>query len=72
MRNTNDLAVSNNHIQIVKAYHSEDTVQALLHILADSSDDVAFGRVAPMQETFDGIRQKLLAMTTDTALNPNF
>lgn len=33
----------------------------LLRILADSDADVAAGRVAPMQETFDGIRAQLLA-----------
>ncbi|MEL7609630.1 MAG: type II toxin-antitoxin system Phd/YefM family antitoxin [Bacillota bacterium] len=33
----------------------------LLRMLADSDEDVAAGRVAPMQETFDGIRQQLLA-----------
>ena len=33
----------------------------LLRMLADSDEDIATGRVAPMQETFDGIRQQLLA-----------
>ena len=33
----------------------------LLRMLADSEADVAAGRVAPIQETFDGIRTQLLA-----------
>ena len=33
----------------------------LLRMLADADEDVAAGRVAPMQETFDGIRQQLLS-----------
>lgn len=33
----------------------------LLRMLADADEDVAAGRVAPIQETFDGIRQQLLS-----------
>ncbi len=33
----------------------------LLRMLANSEEDVAIGRVAPMQKTFDGIRAQLLA-----------
>ena len=33
----------------------------LLRTLADAEEDAAAGRVAPVQETFDGIRQQLLA-----------
>lgn len=33
----------------------------LLRMLADSDEDVAAGRIAPMQETFDGIRRQLHA-----------
>ena len=31
----------------------------LLEILAESDEDVKFGRVAPMQETFDDLRKML-------------
>ncbi len=33
----------------------------LLRMLADSQEDVEKGRIAPMQDTFDGIRARLLA-----------
>lgn len=32
----------------------------LLRTLAEAQDDVEHGRVAPIQDTFDGIRQNLL------------
>ena len=33
----------------------------LLRMLADSEEDVRAGRVAPIEDTFNGIREQLLA-----------
>lgn len=42
-------------------YRQMNAELELLRMLADADEDVAAGRVAPMQETFDGIRQQLLS-----------
>ncbi len=42
-------------------YRQMNAELELLRTLADSDEDVTAGRVAPMQETFDGIRKQLLA-----------
>lgn len=51
-----DTAVLN--LQDYRQMHAE---LELLRMLADADEDVAAGRVAPMQETFDGIRRQLLS-----------
>jgi len=42
-------------------YRQMNAELELLRMLADADEDVAAGRVAPMKETFDGIRQQLLS-----------
>lgn len=42
-------------------YRQMNAELELLRMLADADEDVAAGRVAPIQETFDGIRQQLLS-----------
>ena len=42
-------------------YRQMNAELELLRMLADADEDVATGRVAPVQETFDGIRQQLLS-----------
>lgn len=42
-------------------YRQMDAELTLLRMLADAETDVATGCVAPVQETFDDIRRRLLA-----------
>jgi len=44
----------------IQEYERMKSELDLLRMLAESDDDVAHGRVAPMQDTFDGIRSALL------------
>lgn len=41
-------------------YYQMKSELELLRTLAEAEDDVANGRVAPMQDTFDSIRESLL------------
>lgn len=48
-------------IMSIAEYEQMKGELALLRILAEAEEDVAQGRVAPAEETFDSIRQRLLA-----------
>ena len=41
------------------AYEEYRRMRARIEILAESEEDVKFGRVAPVQETFDDLRKML-------------
>lgn len=43
----------------LQKYYQMKSELALLRTLADAEEDVKNGRVAPIQETFDGIRETL-------------
>lgn len=42
-------------------YEQMQTELELLCVLADADEDVSAGRIAPIEDTFSGIRQQLLA-----------
>ena len=45
----------------LQTYHQLESELELLRTLADAEEDVLQKRVAPIKETFEGIRQSLLA-----------
>ena len=45
----------------IQEYNQMTAELELLRTLADAEEDIARGRVAPVQETFDDIRSALLA-----------
>ena len=45
----------------LQEYRQMSAELTLLRMLADSEEDVRAGRVAPIEDTFNGIRERLLA-----------
>ena len=45
----------------LQEYRQMSAELTLLRMLADSEEDVRAGRVAPIEDTFNGIREQLLA-----------
>ena len=45
----------------LQEYRQMSAELTLLRLLADSEEDVRAGRVAPIEDTFNGIREQLLA-----------
>ena len=50
----------------IQGYNQMTAELELLRTLADAEEDIAQGRVAPVQETFDDIRSALLARVAES------
>lgn len=49
----------------LQEYRQMSAELALLRTLADAEEDVRAGRVAPIEDTFDGIRKQLLSRRSE-------